>query len=188
MFVRDRLKLLFIHPPKTGGMSIGTFILNNNFRYTQEHLSDELKQEYFKYGNHHVDSKLIPDIEYDYSFSVFRDPLERFKSAYKNRFFNEFSFEDFVEKSLLEYDDNSSDIINQFIKPQVRYYTKKCEVFLFENLTKIPLYLNKKGIEMQGTLSHLNKSKDLEVNPSPSQIEKIKNFYREDYSFSTSLS
>jgi hypothetical protein len=31
MFIRDNFKLLFIHPPKTGGISIGTFLLENKF-------------------------------------------------------------------------------------------------------------------------------------------------------------
>lgn len=183
MFVRDGFKLLFIHPPKTGGISIGSYILDNGFSYNQDHLTDDLKKEYMKYGNHHVDSRLIPNIEYDYVFSIFRDPVKRLESGYKHRFSDTYSFENFVDKGLSEYDRNSSKLIDQIIKPQVEYYTQKCEIFLFEDIKKIPFYLNEKGIKMKGEIGHINKSKKITINTHHLLINRIKNFYREDYIF-----
>lgn len=183
MFVRDGFKLLFIHPPKTGGISIGSYILDNGFSYNQDHLTDDLKKEYMKYGNHHVDSRLIPNIEYDYTFSIFRDPVKRLESGYKHRFSNIYSFEDFVDRGLSEYNRNSSKLIDQIIKPQVEYYTQKCEVFLFQDIKKIPLYLNERGIKMKGKIVHINRSKHLNININQSIFNKIKDFYKEDYIF-----
>lgn len=183
MFVRNGFKLMFIHPPKTGGISIGTYILNNGFRYTQEHLSNKLKREYFKYGNHHVDSRLILNIDYDYTFSIFRNPIERLKSGYKHRFSEEFSFEEFVDKGLTEYDRDSSRMLDQIIKPQVEYYTQRCEVFLFEDIKKIPQYLNERGIKMKGEVGHINKSKKILIDIKNSIIDRIIEFYKEDYLF-----
>jgi hypothetical protein len=188
MFVRNGFKLLFIHPPKTGGISIGSYILNNGFSYTQDHLTDDLKKEYMKYGNHHVDSRLIPNIDYNYVFSIFRDPIERLKSGYKHRFSEEFSFEEFVDKGLLEYNRNSSRMLDQIIKPQVEYYTKNCEVFLFENIKNLPIYLNEKNIKVYGNLEHINKSKKITIDIKKSLIGRIRDFYKEDYLFLKCLS
>ncbi len=188
MFIRDNFKLLFIHPPKTGGISIGTFLLENKFTYTQEHLSEELKELYFKYGNHHVDSKLIPNIEYDYVFSIFRDPIERLKSGYKYRFLNQMSFENFIEEGFSNYNLSSDKMIDQILKPQVEYYTKNCEVFLFGEIKKIPEYLNSRGIQVSGKLPYLNKSDNFDIKISNSLKEKIIDFYKEDYLFLKTIS
>lgn len=187
MFIRDEFKLLFIHPPKTGGISIGTYLIKNGFCYSQKHLNNDLKKEYAKYGNHHVDNRLIPNFDYDYMFSIFRDPIERLKSGYKHRFVNDYNFKDFVDKGLEEYDRNSSKFIDQIIKPQVEYYNEKCEVFLFKHIDKIPLYLNNRGILMKGCIDHLNKSKKLDIDINQSLYKKIKDFYKEDYIFFNSL-
>ncbi len=187
MFVRDNFKLLFIHPPKTGGISIGSFLLENGFRYTQEHLSEELKIEYMKYGNHHVDATLIPNIEYDYVFSVFRDPIERLKSGYKHRFSTQMTFEDFIEEGFSNYSSKSSKMIDHIIKPQVEYYTKTCEVFLYENIKKIPEYLNERNIRVSGNLKYLNRSNVVDIFISDNLKQKIIDFYKEDYLFFKSL-
>ncbi len=183
MFIRDNFKLLFIHPPKTGGISVGTFLLDNGFQYTQEHLSEELKKEYMKYGNHHVDSSLIPDINYDYIFSIFRDPVERLISGYFYRFSDQMSFNDFVNFGFKTYDSKSCKLIDQIIKPQVNYYTKNCDVLLFENLHFLPTYLRSKGISVSNDLKHLNKSTKKNIEISSKILEKIKKFYHEDYFF-----
>ena len=162
--------------------------MNNGFSYTQDHLTDDLKKEYMKYGNHHVDSRLIPNIDYDYTFSIFRDPIERLKSGYKHRFSEEFSFEEFVDKGLSEYDRDSSRMLDQIIKPQVEYYTKKCEVFSFQDIKKLPIYLNERNIKVSGNLDHINKSKKINIKIKKPLINKIRTFYEEDYLFLKHLS
>lgn len=186
MWILEDFKLMFIHPPKTGGISISVLLTDSGFQYTQKHLTEELREKFFQFGNHHAPACLIPNINYDYTFSTFRDPVERIKSAYNYRFRDQgkcMTFEEFVEKGICNYDSQSTELIFSIIKPQVEYYTEKCEVFLFSELQKLPERLRSRGVYIKGDIQHLNKSNKSDFIISNCLLEKIKDFYKEDYLF-----
>ena len=166
MLVSHKFKCIFIHIPKTGGVSVCRTLAENGIPadyYTLDHepvriaceflaVCEKEKKEYF-------------------SFCFVRNPWDRFVSAYnfllkggsneqdkehRDEFITPYrTFNDFVRNL-----NNTNALSQQHFRPQVEFINKDIDfVGRFENLNKdFDIICKKVGISRKLTLKHLNKA------------------------------
>ena len=156
VFEKNGKKILYIHVPKTAGSSILQLFVSSG--YTVSYFSDQ-SVDLFRdlCGPQHIHASLILNeftlSEFDYIFSVFRDPVERLVSEYKWRCgisgkeCKNFGY--WVKKALRKYKKNPF-IYDNHIRPQSEFYVEGCDVYDFNTIGSLPNYLaENKGLDFK---------------------------------------
>ena len=174
IFKRDNERIAFIHVPKTGGLSIVNFLHKNRFEFIHNEKN---------YNGLHTPFEVFKDLEldYDFCFSIFRDPIDRFTSALNYFYptiedYNQFIFEE-IEKF-----DNLNDNINSVLfRPQIKYYPPKCKILKFEKIFTLKDFLQKNNIFIEGNLENFNQQKKKKIKLTSDTIRLLKIHFYEDY-------
>ena len=190
--------IFFLHIPKCGGSSIEKFFIDNNFYVNLLDKKFENREiKWSKNSPQHLisrDLKTIIDLNMiDYSFTVIRHPIERFKSA--------FLFNKNVNKIMIKLDIN--DFVNHYEKKFMGLYSydnhfipankfiegfdRKLEIYRLEELSKLESKLNRLfhyTLKLR-KLEHLKKSSTLPYQETPNlstrSKEIIYELYKEDF-------
>ena len=203
------IKILFIHIPKCGGGSIEKFFRMNGFTQHLFSVEPELIT-CLKCSPQHFHSELIISqlniSKVNYSFAIFRDPVERMISEYRWRIKHPLAvngFDSWYQAIRQEFKENKY-LLDNHIRCQVDFLIPNLNVFRFEDglelalremATHLGLTLNFDLLENQKYQSRLQSIKgdvnleNLYANPSPSSktINKICNDYHDDIKFYTHM-
>ena len=181
--------VLFVHIPKTGGTSIEKTLVSQGalealnfgppFAFTKlkpQHLEGEVLQAW------------IPNSFYDYAFCVVRNPYERLVSEYfwrqsiSEQKLPEFS--NWFEKKFGRFEKNPY-VLRNHIRPQSDFLVPSAEVFRLEDGLSAPIERALAALELPGIgdskVKHRRKSRPIQVDVTLEQIEKIKDFYAQDF-------
>lgn len=197
VFTKSKERILFVHIPKTGGSSIEQYFRYHGWVETHRKgggvkAIHATWREYEKWG------------DFDYRFTVIRDPLERFRSSILHlsedisaqlkifRYFGTGPNWDINEQRLEEFIgiiNKKPEWLGNHVRPQSDFLktNEKVKIFRYpESMTEIPLVLNAMfdvPISRSGHgIQHLKKSIP-ESKPvfTKAQEEIIKQYYKKDY-------
>jgi len=186
----NKRKVLFIHIPKTGGTSL-LFWLS---KVGKIHLYEISVPGFMKVAPQHLlhDDiiRLLPFVNFDYTFAVVRNPYTRLESEYFYRtlkFFNRSgkrpSFTDWVLKRIEEYHKNRF-VLDNHIRPQSHFIAEGVEIFKYEDgLDMVKTKLEKDfNIVSKDTLTHLNQSVEKCKLTWTSELRlTVNDFYKDDF-------
>jgi len=198
IYIKNNIKIYHAHIPKCAGTSIENFFINKNFEYAfldkkffaknQEILWSKSSPQHLLAHNF-ID--LFSSLNFDFKFSVVRNPIDRFVSAFT---FNVF------RKTI------PSENINRFI--DLFYEKKKFKIFsldnhfipmiyFVENITNINIYKLEDGINQleldltkiinhkkQIKFSNDNKQRVIDkslISLNKSSIKKLEEIYKVDF-------
>lgn len=202
--VRTLDKLVyFSHIPKCGGASVELYLhevsggklafLDNNYRMVNDH------DRWCKSPPQHIEgtalAKLFPSTFFDSFFTVTRNPIARFESAFHFQKYVEstigldISINDFI-KSLnhqkitqIGYFDNHFMPQYMFLYPDTPYTFFKLE----DGLERVKAYIDTLlfGNELSQQMPHVNTKRSVKSAPqeplSPPAVEKLQKLYSHDY-------
>ena len=209
VFVRDDIRLLYVHVPKTGGTSIERFFEQNGFAafYSDPGGKSPLFPT-MKCSPQHLHAEPLRAIfnttAFKYSFMTVRNPVDRLVSEYvmrateyRRRPAGDRPFDDidtWVEKTLSAYPDNPF-MMDNHIRPQVEFWLpgadpskKGCDVFRQEN-GFAEAWVHRIAERLGCTLPHcsvgmaMRADREMRVVPGPECIAQIRAFYRRDFEF-----
>ena len=198
VFNKGNKNYLFIHVPKTGGSSIEELFVRSGFKMDLFGITESsmyVTEKGSRIPLQHLHSELLLETinwsEINYSFMIYRDPVERIISDYKFRttYFEKeckLNADDWIIKTLNEYKEDNS-IKHNHIRPQNEFYIEGCDVYDFKDIGSMGQILSKsiEGLENINT-PHENKSRR-KCTIKDSTVECIKNFYRKDYEWFESI-
>ena len=130
------IKILFVHIPKTGGGSIEHFFRGNGF---QVHLFsiDPSFISFFKCSPQHMHASMLAELlnidNFDYCFTIFRNPLDRILSEYRWRVQHPWSangFDAWYLKVRSEREKNPY-LFDNHLRPQCDFLLPKIKIFSF---------------------------------------------------------
>ena len=196
MFVKDK-KILFVHIPKTCGQSILEFILknvssnvdiDNNIEYGLKlnkdlsslgpsHYHHMFLSEY--YNNNFMK---IEDVDSYWKFTILRDPVQRFISAY-----NFMELHQFYQHPLNFVDDfikikNKNDKLYRMFCTQSEYVEPQDKINMYYNMKNIDDVFKKLITEFNFKGSTLHKNKSNKIQQVDDKIESfIIDYYAEDF-------
>ena len=166
-------KVLFIHIPKTGGSSVNVWLSSLG----ETSFYETSVPSFMKCSPQHMsfeDIKLLqPNIEFDFIFSIVRDPYTRIESEYAFRTDTQFkkfkrrpSFSNWLNNSVKAYNKNSYHFDNH-MRPQNYFLgnflnTYKLETGL-ENI--IEIVSKELSIDMPKEIPKFNTSNRAQLNP-----------------------
>ena len=189
VYSNNNYRLLHIHTPKTGGSSIKKLFENNSY-ITSLHEEDPAKFKLQCSPQHYhgeILNKLINSSDFDYIFSIYRDPMERLISQYKwerNHTKKQvvININDWIPRTFQKYKFNSY-IEDNHIRPQSEFYIEGCEVYNFNNLHEMCDKLSSMFSLKNSELPHIHKmsmkKSDLDINQE--NLNLIRDFYKSDY-------
>lgn len=193
VFTKDNKKVLFIHVPKTAGSSVTKLFLENG--YERSYYSESSREPHKGLcGPQHMDAKLLTEeldlSEFDYIFSVYRDPIDRHLSEFTwapwglcgQDIYTEDIFDDWCPKIFQAYTENPYRFDNH-IRPQSEFYVDGVEVYDFDEIDGMAEKLCARiGLE-NTTLPYERSSRrdDREYVIYDSTIDLITEFYKGDY-------
>lgn len=185
IYTKGDVKILHVHTPKTGGTSIMKLFEMDGFEVSY-YIPRSVKPCSPQHYHYNLYRKEFNFKEIDYSFSIYRDPLSRFRSQF--RFENKkrvtankprLKWLPWTDNTLKNYRKNNF-IQDNHIRPQSQFFYPYLDVYSFSKLKDIPTYLHEKGILSElYDIPHVQKTKHTPLNNRFD--ERIKNFYREDY-------
>lgn len=135
------------------------------------------------------------DIKIDYLYAVIRNPLDRFKSAYKDRILVK-NIDKFPDTSLdyaLYNIKNVNTDFGKHARPQTEWLGKDVKVFdkVFDtynlNLEFKPLIESLSGITIPEVKENSTAHANVKVELNKKQKEFVDNFYKDDYLIFNSL-
>ena len=192
IFSNKDSKILFIHIPKTGGTTVER-VLNKYFEMSFHTIgkpaSIKVTPQHFQA---HDIKLLFNGIDWDYSFSIVRDPYERLISEYfyqtkiaKENFQSRPDFSMWVVNNLERYKKNNF-IFDNHLRPQYQFIDDDIEVFKLENGLDVVLnkLLNKYGFNTldREKIYYENKThRDKDVDFSLEAIEIVNEVYHRDF-------
>lgn len=180
-----KFNVLFIHVPKTGGSSINRFLEANGYNATELWRKGKDPVHHFHYEMY---KKRITLSNFNYKFTVFRDPLDRFISQYHwyKRITKDckFNINQFTDMTFEKYEKNPH-IQDNHIRPQVEFLCPGIDVYDFAKIGSIHNKLAKKiPVKVIENIPHVHKSKrQNKYNISEYNMDRIKHFYRNDYEY-----
>ena len=194
VFTKGNQKVLFIHVPKTAGSSVNKLFMNNG--YERSYYSESSKEPHRGLcGPQHMDSMLLEDefqdfSEFDYIFSVFRDPIDRHLSEFTwapwglcgQDIYTEDYFDAWCPKIFQTYNQTQYRFDNH-IRPQSEFYVDGTEVYDYEDIGNLTAKLCAK-IGLDNTdlpYERSSRRDDREYVIYDETIELIQQFYKSDY-------
>jgi hypothetical protein len=187
---------LFIHVPKTGGMAIEAYFRAIGLVGFFDPLSYMPVRSYLKVPPTHYDYRLLEQVynlDRLFSFAVVRHPVQRMVSNYKWLIekstapptISKIGFADYLDFIFDQYahDENVS---SGHIKPQTRFVGGRVSrVFRYEDGLEnaISEVLRHLGLELDRDvrLPVINNTAAKEIEPSQKDVERIYEFYKEDF-------
>jgi hypothetical protein len=195
VFIRDNLRVLYVHVPKTGGTAIEFFFEKNGFaasfvdrggegsivpmmKCSPQHLHAEQLQSIFNLGR------------FSYSFMTVRNPVDRLLSEYRMRAVMQKSIEDvdtWIGNTLDAYPKNTF-LIDNHIRPQVEFWFTGCDVYKHEagfGESWVSRIAERLGCEfgypeVEVAMRFPSSAK---VRPNAASVARIRDFYRRDFEF-----
>ena len=194
VFTKDDSKVLFIHVPKTAGSSINKLFLNNGYERT--YYSESSREPYKGLcGPQHMDADLLKEefdlSEFDYIFSVFRDPIDRHLSEFTwapwglagRDIYTPDLFEDWCTKIFSSYKQSPYQFDNH-IRPQQEFYVEGMDVYDYDDISNLTSKLaNKIGLEDVELPYERSSRKDSDYVIYDTTVSVIEEFYSEDYAW-----
>ncbi len=184
VYIKDNTKVLFIHIPKSAGSTISKLFIDNGF---SQLLNNKDRLSWSPCCPQHYTESMIDDIlplEYDYSFTVVREPISRLHSEYMYRkAYKSISFDAFVISSLMLYKFNKF-IYDNHITPQSEFIkSNNVKIFYFNNGVSVIRneLANLNIISKNTNIEHIYKSEIREIKISKLTLNLIKKFYSSDY-------
>jgi hypothetical protein len=187
VFTKNAIKVLYVHVPRTAGSSVQKYFETNGYEVSY---FDEGARNLYKglCASQHIEAKLILEefdlSEFQYIFSVFRDPVERLVSEYKWRCseggerYPDFPY--WVEWIFRCYEENNY-VNDNHIRPQHEFYFEECEVFDFNDISNLPQKLSDRiGLELSRELGKENSS-SFSFSMDEKCLNHIRDFYKKDY-------
>jgi len=203
LIIRVHNKVICIIVPQKSGISTVTNILS--YPITKEVTSKSRARRILKRNNAllHVGSTLKAEqifakennIKIDYLYAVIRNPLDRFKSAYKDRIIVK-NIDNFPDNSLdyaLNNIKNVSTDFGKHARPQTEWLGKDLKVFdkVFDtyklNSDFKPLIEKLTGVAIPEVKENSTSYANIKVEINEEQREIINNFYKDDYLIFNSL-
>jgi hypothetical protein len=174
IFKLNDKKIAFIHVPKTGGLSIVNFLSKNGFE------SIHIEKNY---NGLHTPYEILKDLElnYDFCFSVYRNPIDRFISTLNYFYSNIKNYDDFIFEEIEKFHNLNDNLNSVLFRPQVKYYSPNCKIIKFEELNMLKKFLKFNNIDTSGDLEIFNKKKKKKIVLSKNTINKLKCHFSEDY-------
>ena len=192
VYTKSGARILFVHIPKTGGSSIEKYLRDNKWTESHHTVPGEWKhatwEKYDRWGN------------FDYKFTVIRDPVERFKSDILHlskdiryemliyRFFGHHRAWNITDQKLKQFLNKMTanpTKIDNHIRPQSDFLKKHSDIKLFKypgSIINIPLVLNAMFDTPLGNMPHLKKAKSKNKPVfTKAQEDIIKQYYKKDY-------
>lgn len=197
LYLSEKINILFIHIPKTGGTTIENWIMSTgNFKqlFFSEHILEDTRVTGQHFG-HETLSVLIGDINNShlYKFAVVRNPYDRLISEFFYRVKTkdlllgkrpEKYFSTWVENILNKYKEDNS-ILDNHIRPQRFFVGEDVNYFKFENgiYGIIEDLANELNIEITQTIESKKVGERKEVMWSDSALRKVKEIYECDFEY-----
>lgn len=177
--------VFFVHIPKTGGTSIEKTLRSAGAAQAMK-LSKQ--SGYSKATLQHMHAEVytaaIGKNFADYSFTVVRNPYDRFASEFKMKVVSAGlpdSIDDWATANFNRFDEYPYTRDNH-IRPQVEFLSKRLEVFRFEDGLEAPLVAACQYLDLEvPPLRHEKKGEKKLFEVSRETLERIHDFYREDF-------
>lgn len=183
-------KYVVIQIPKIASSTVGLQTLKYNTNanindfaeYEFEHLgttTNGRKNHWMEINRYRIQVNNVKNYPDQYVVALFRDPVERFISAYHTKCVNLYNlpFDEFLNNTIeLINKTTSLSSINEHIRPQYVFYNYyDVDIFIDNNDYKDWCYENDIEVLL------VNKTKENKIVPTEEQIRKIKDLYKEDY-------
>jgi hypothetical protein len=180
--------ILFVHIPKTGGSTVEDVLRASGAKQAlKAPKSVGFSHSTPQHMHWEVTRRWIPRHFYNYSFAIVRNPFARLASEYRWR--EKFaksprpSFDRWVELQFRKYVDDPF-ILDNHIRPQHEFVGERVQVFRLENGLDKPLRacLTRLGLPAKPeSIPRANQSKSDTIGASPATIERIAEFYADDF-------
>ena len=193
VFTKGNQRVLFIHVPKTAGSSVTKLFLQNG--YERSYYSESSAEPYKGLcGPQHMDAELLKgefDLsDFDYIFSVFRDPVDRHLSEFTwapwglcgQNLYSADAFEHWVPQIFEAYRRENYRFDNH-IRPQNEFYVPGTEVYDYEEIGSLAGKLCAKLGMSNDDLPYERSSRrdDVEYDMYAETFYLIEEFYDGDY-------
>ena len=186
LYRTDAGVVFFAHIPKTGGTSIEKTL---NSAGAAEALKLKKQAGYSKATLQHMHAELYTEANgknfADYSFTVIRNPYDRFASEFKMKVVSaglEDSVDDWAVTNFKRFKKFEYTRDNH-IRPQVQFISKRLEVFRFEDGLEAPLEAACKHLELEVPMvRHEKRGTKTLIEVKEQTLEVIHKFYRRDFS------
>ena len=195
VFVRDNLRVLYVHVPKTGGTSVEQFFAKNGFAVSfvdRGHRGSLVPM--MKCSPQHLHAEVLHAIfhtnRFSYAFMTVRHPVDRLLSEYRMRAAVQKSIEDvdtWIAEALTGCARNAYHLDNH-LRPQVEFWFAGCEVYRQEDgfgtawadtiATKLGCEISHRGVDVAMRYADVSS-----VAPNAASIARIEAFYRQDFEF-----
>lgn len=194
VFLRDDLRILYIHVPKTGGTAIELFFDKHGFASQfLDRGGDGSMVSMMKCSPQHLHAEQLQSIfhvnRFSYRFMTVRHPADRLISEYRMRAAMQTSIEDvdtWIGKTLDDYPRNPF-LIDNHIRPQVEFWIPGCEVFRQEDGFGAD-WVRRIGERIGCEFFHpvevaMRFGTSVKPQPGAASLARIEEFYRRDYEF-----
>lgn len=186
LYRTDAGVVFFVHIPKTGGTSIEKTLRNAG---AAQAMKVKKKLGYAKATMQHMQAEIyleaVGDGFADYTFTIVRNPYDRFLSEYKMKVIEpglDGSVHDWAAANFKRHGEFAFTRDNH-IRPQVDFLSERVEIFKFEDGLQAPLAAACKHLDLEvPELRHEKKGARGLFEVSEETIELIQKFYREDFS------
>lgn len=196
VFKKKNLTVLFVHVPKTAGSSINKLFLENGFEMS--YYSESSREPYKGLcGPQHMDRQLLIEefgdfSQFDYMFSVYRDPLDRHLSEFTwapwglmghDKYTSE-AFEDWTRRIFKVYERSPYQFDNH-IRPQSDFYIEGMDVYDYEDISNLPNKLCAiLGMDMIDLpYERSSRRDDFEYVIYEETAKDVEDFYKNDYTW-----
>jgi len=193
VFIRDDLRVLYIHVPKTGGTAVEFFFEKNGFLTSFiDRGGDYSIVPMMKCSPQHMHAEQLHAVlhvnRFSYRFMTVRHPVARLLSEYRMRAIMQESIEDVDTWIGITLDACAKNpfVIDNHIRPQVEFWVPGCDVFKHEDgfgEAWVRRVAEQIGCEFLNTEVDVVMRFPSSVNATPSatSLARVRDFYQRDF-------